>query len=210
MPQNITDVNTWTTPLVDLADGDLIDGAAFLAAQQGVGNRTEYLRKKVFASEAGENINVPLTPMPQSTVRWEWNSHASGGWGLQQNSAASAYICALELPQPKVATLTDIIITLAGQTGHAGDPPATTMPRVQLYRQSRTSTAAPTLVGTVTDATATSAAYEVAHSISITGLSEALLHDGGNRFYLELRGETGGNAIGGLTILDILMAVDPA
>lgn len=44
MPQNVTDVSTFTAPIVAVADGDPADGADFLAATQGLSNRTRYLK----------------------------------------------------------------------------------------------------------------------------------------------------------------------
>lgn len=42
MPQNVTDVSTFTAPIVAVADGDPADGADFLVATQGLSNRTRY------------------------------------------------------------------------------------------------------------------------------------------------------------------------
>lgn len=207
MPQNITDVNTWTTPLQDLADGDLIDGAAFLAAQQGVGNRTEFLRKRVYAGESGDTIRPQL--VSNDTAVWAIGA-AGSAYALNQISAAGASILLMPLePLPKSGLLTSVSINLAGAAGHAGLPG--TMPTLRLYRQDIGSVAAPTQVGaTITDTSASVAAYELSHALTITGLTEALAHDSGNRYYIRVTGETGANSVAGLALLDVAALVNPA
>lgn len=208
MPQNITDVDTWTTPLQDLADGDLIDGAAFLAAQQGVGNRTEFLRKRVIGAES-ETIMFPLIAMPLDTslaTAWTFGNSGSA-YAINQGTTGSAGLIFLELALPKSCRLTTLSVILAGATGHVALP--ATMPTVQLHRQDTGSVAAPTLVASATDTSATFAAYELAHAVTLTGLSEVIAHSG-NRWYVRVSGETGANSVAGLALLSLEGTVTPA
>lgn len=47
MPQNITDVDTWTDPVTCPANGDLVDGTAELDPAQDLANRTRFLYNRM-------------------------------------------------------------------------------------------------------------------------------------------------------------------
>ena len=215
MPQNITDVNTWSTPLTCEADGDAINGTNRLTHVQKEANRTEFLRKRVFGAEDDDVIWISLNPIamdPSGGVKFAFGVSGAGG-ALNQIASTGAHLCFIEITPSamKNCVIRELHLTLRGATGAPrGNPPATTMPRMRLLSKDPGSAAAPTQVATVTDTTATGAAYETIHTISITGLSTTVTNDGGLRYYIELQGETGGNALAGLEFHNLYAVVDPA
>lgn len=206
---NITDVDAFST-VQHIADGDALNGTNHAAEMQTVANRTKFLAARVMATVANDPIMFPILAMlpdPTATNGWAFGS-AGTALALNQYGAASPYAVFLEIQAPKFGFLQDIGVTLAGATGHGGMPG--TMPKITLYRQDPGSVGAPTTVGTATDSTAGVPAYELAHSVTITGINESLEHDGGSRFYLKLEGESGANAISGLALLSIFGHVSPS
>lgn len=213
MPQNITDVDTWSTPLTCEADGDAVNGTNRLTHEQKIGNRTELLRKRTYGANDADLIWVPMTPMAQDPAGVRFAVGVSGNWCLNQIAATAAHICYLDLMAtlPKNGVMTDMSLNLRGATGAPrGNPPATTMPRLRLMSKDPGANSAAVQVATVTDATATGAAYEALHTISLTGLSVPLTNDGGLIYFVELRGETGGNALAGLEFHSLTYYVDPS
>lgn len=210
MPQNITDVDTWTTPLVDLADGDVIDGAAFLAAQQGVGNRTAFLRARQLGAVAGSILRQPLVMMHNDASRFAYTDSLAAAQGLIQTSIASTGRVMLACPHlPQIAvgnhTLIAAIVNFTGGSGHAGLP--ATMPHIDLYGQAFAG-GAPTLLGSADDTSASVVIYEALHAVSITGLTTPL--ENYETYYLAILGEASTNASTGLLVTSAALYVDPA
>ena len=208
MPANIVPVNAWTTPLTGPANGDPVDGGVGAPSYdmgQKIANRVEFLKEHVDAAES-QTIRFPLlhlNPVDGTTVTAGWAIGAAGAaMAINQVSAAGAYVAMFELVQPKHATLIGLIVSLAAAAGHGALP--ATMPVLTLLRQDTGSLAAPTMVATATDASASVAAYEAPHIISLGVLAEVLAYDSGLRYFLKLAGETGAGSVAGLALTSII------
>lgn len=206
MSQNITDADQFDDPCTEAANGDDVDGPTRLIHGQKWSNRTFFLKNRVYGAEDADLIWLPFNG-PLITANWSFGTSAGGALSMLQGSVVAAYAVAWELPQPKDATLTDIVVFLRGAAGHGGVLP-TTVPKLTLFAQDYTADSAPTTVATQSDTSASAAAYETLHTIQMTGLTSALLNEGSIRYYVQLEGETGGSAQAGLAVLDIHGLVD--
>ncbi len=207
--QNITDVDTFTDPAQAIADGDALNGANFLTMMQGAANRAAYLRKRIHGATVGDPIRFPLIVLPvtgASAGKWGWMAAGSAG-ALFQNDVTTNYPLYLELTHPKDVTLTTITAVLCGAAGHGALP--SPMPKLWLYRQDPGSSGAPTLVGSMLDASASTGAYQVPHAVTISGLSENLTHDGGQRYFVKIDGEGNTNGVIGLGLLNLHGLISP-
>lgn len=143
--------------------------------------------------------SIKYSPAPQTRVwlpteganagsTWSWNV-TSKCWQTVNTTSTILYF---DLPNLSYGnTLTSIGAWFKGGSGHGGSAPAT-MPSVTLYKRQYDS-ATPSTVGSATDTYASAVAFETAHLIAVTGLSEAL--DMGSYVYsLGVRSEGGANA----------------
>lgn len=207
---NITDVDAFTT-VQHIADGDALDGTNHATEMQTVANRTRFLLNRVHGAQTDDPIRFPFIVMPLATgagALGKWGFMASGSANaICQADVGAAYPIYLELTHPKEVTLTELSVTVCGASGHGALPG--TMPMLKLYRQDPGSSGAPTLVDSQVDTAASTGAYEVPHSITLSGLSETLTHDGGSKFYVELDGEGGANSAVGLQLLNLRGLISP-
>lgn len=205
---NVTPADDITAQLKSLADGDALDATNFLALAQPIANRIEALIKRLGGAAVGDIVPVPLNPLTTDITQWQF-AFGVVPLAVNQASVVSAYGIYFELPQPKLGVLKDLTVRIAGASGHVGLPG--TMPTLKLYRQDGGSTGAPVQVGaTITDTSATTGAYELVHPLTITGLTEAMSGDSGNRYYILVTGEAGANSVAGLAITDIVATIDPS
>lgn len=207
MPQNITDVNTYTAPIVVPADGDVEAAAGILASFQGLANRTEFLRNRVRAAYVtGQEYEVPLVG---ATFSSNFISNASGVY--QQSVVTSAGSLKFRLDPPQAgAHITGIRArVLPAVTGRAA-PPAT-LPALTLYSTAialaGTSIPVGTVVATVSGTYANTAAYEQIWDISTVtaGALPATIASGtpAVAYRLEFTGETGTNSVVNLNLIGL-------
>lgn len=217
MPQNITEVDAWTDPLVAHTDGDLVSGANSLAAMQKMGNRFLFLKNRLFGVRTGRNLLV----VPRLFATGARFAEVASGEGasplcITQNSVVSTggstdggeYFIALEKPFPQgTARLSYIDCKIKGGPGHTGTLPQR-MPYFALYRQPFGGGNAVLVAGTGgVDASASAGAYEVAHDISLTALNH--VWDDGSAYWIRGEGEAGTNAQTDLQIYGFLVGIDP-
>lgn len=204
MPQNVTETETWTSPLSAVADGDAVNAATWLAAIQGYANRLKFIGARLYGS-AADVMPVPLVCLNALTTSWFYGQNLGAlTTGVAQQATGSAFVAIFELPLLKKATLTNVRVVLVGAAAHPALP--ATMPKIRLYRQATGVNTAPVQIGSdATDGSASTAAYQAAHEVALTGLSETI--GVGYRYLLWVYGETGANALPGLTVNDIYCGV---
>lgn len=197
MPQNVTETEVWTTPLQAVADGDSVNGATWLAAIQGYANRLKYLAARVSGVQTEVITCAPFPAISGANYfLTETGSNLATGIGpmLQSGTPGSDPIakCVWYNP-PKKGTLTQVQLRVQGawsSSTHAGLP--SSMPAFKVFRWDPT-TGASTQVGTTaTDGSGTVGAYEAAHDITLSGLSESLE---GRLYYIQIFGEDDTNAL---------------
>jgi hypothetical protein len=106
---------------------------------------------------------------------------------------------------PRVGTLTSIALSVKGAGGHGGLPG--TMPNISIYREVP-GAGGSTLLGTQSDTSASTGAYETLHTITVAGLTEALTQT--NLYRLVVLGETGANAATGLLVYSFSTTITAA
>lgn len=89
MPTNITDVDTWTTPIAGPADADAQAAASYLPGYQGLANRTLHLANRV-GGPAGADEWVYETPRTRTIVISMGGAMPrSADWAFQSSLAFS-------------------------------------------------------------------------------------------------------------------------
>lgn len=206
MAANHTDVDQFPTVVV-ASDGDPVNQGAWRNADGPLADRTFFLRKRTRGSETGEEIPVPMICGPGAAANFTWDSPQME-W--RQNSVASAGVLFIDLTGvvPKNAVIKSVTAHVIGAAGHAALPG--TMPTLTLYRKDTGTQGNATNIGSQADASGSTGAYQVVHSITIGGLSEVVAHDSGNRNYLTFEGEAGSNSAVNLRLLGLVVVVDPA
>lgn len=181
------------------------------AVLEGLADGIAWVRSRVIGTGANDFHRFLFSVMPQADPDWVFGATAVGALGLYQAVAPTSGggpALWLELEQPKKAVLKDISVTIRPLGGHGSLP--TGMPSFELYSQTNASDSVPTLVGTVTDTSLTTGAYQTAHALSLTGLSAPFDPSGNLRYFARVEGEAGPNELAGLVLLSIHGHFDPA
>lgn len=146
---------------------------------------------------------LPLMPQVLSTANWNWQ--ASAGLLYWQNLVAGTG-CQFELPRlAHNSVLTSLRVIYKGAAGHGALPG--TMPSFRPYRvdSSGTYTA---IAAATSDSSATTVAYEVAHSVSV-GIGGSFTVDlATHRYILAVSAESGMGALTGAQLLGIEIGMD--
>jgi hypothetical protein len=150
MPQNITDVSTFTDPIQSVQDGDAANAANFKLAPQGLANRTRHLKNRVDAHD------VKLAD------KYSWDNEAHTALQAINNAGAelrrvSAQCCEFNLNTDSANTTVapgDVYV-LTKETGFTGAEPTMAL-------GSGTSSGTTVILNA-------NCAYEVSFSISCSG-----------------------------------------
>lgn len=199
MPLPIVSSAIWQLPDVATpSDGDAVTMAAVKDNYlQRVCNSIEYL------AYSGRRERVQLASF-RTPTNWvtSGSSVAEGTW--EQNSVASTGVLQFELRLPRVGTCTSIVARLKGAAGHAGLPG--TMPALSFDR-TPVSTGVRAQVATVSDPSASTAAYQAMHTVTLA-VSETLNPGVDNNIYtVRIAGEAGANALTGLLLTEVYAVV---
>lgn len=195
MPHNLTETPTRGSPVSVPDPGDARTAASVDGPFQTLANRVAYLEANGDACR-DFNLQMPIeSAVLDSLVGGNW-VYTNGFWWQTDVAAAAKLWIPLRLPVG--ATLTTVTVflsgaTLAGAAAHAGVP--ATKPKITLkasFPSSDTTTTLGTVIGTATDGSASVGAYDTAHTITISGLSEVVT--GSKRYAVALEGENGANA----------------
>lgn len=211
MPQNVVDADTWTVTVETAADGDAVNGASRLLTAQDLADRTRYTYNRTIGPSGVGIWHVPLgEPIINTNSRWTFSETALiMGW--EQTSVVDAGHLRWPIPTPLTGRITQIEARVDGNLGSGGGAhawPIGTLPRLGLNRQDHFgSTSAQ--VGVAVDGSGSAAAYEVLHSITLSGLTEDI--DEHKTWYVFFEGETGANSLANeLVLLDIRVTIGAA
>lgn len=136
-------------------------------------------------------ILQPLVPVENSSSRFTYNSSP---YGWQQGDVTSIGNLRFDLARyPAGATLTQAVAYCAGGLGTGGAHSAlpATLPSIRVKSVSLADGSETTLGGN-SDASATLAAYDAMHPVSIGSLAKVL--DTASQVFVEFSGETGANS----------------
>lgn len=203
MASILTELNEFTSDIVVPDDSDPRSAASVRVAFQRLANRSLNAKNRLDATEScvpgrAASISVPIALNPatapgqytldlDTTFGWRWLATATGG----------QFVVALPLP-PK-GRLTEFHVFVEGIGAHAALPAQ--RPLFHVYQTGWTpggAASAYSVIGTATDPSATLAAYETVHAISLTGLSVDLSWtpaEPGRALYLRIIGESGANSL---------------
>lgn len=227
MPVNITDVDEFTDPLTEAANGDQVDSNVRLTHGQKIANRTRYLANRTPGAVGTVPWPLPISAAARhnpedigGTGRWEFAPEIAGvRTPVWLQVAADTATPDPDLPQlyitlpRRVGTqLTAARVRLHGDLGGTGAHPdlPSTLPRLEVIALD-VFTGVATLVASADDAPADVAAYETAHDLSITGLTQDLSGGGGDWVTVCLFGEGGTNALGSrLAAIEFVATLQPS
>ncbi len=141
----------------------------------------------------------------------DWDTAAGASWYVVQAVTGKTLTIDVELPDGCVVN--EFHAILDGAPAHGALPGA--MPSVALVKTDFTSGSVlvPTIVSTQTDTSASVAAYELAHTVSKTGLTETVTRST-HRYFIAITGEGGANFVAGLAVYAVkvvytIAAMDP-
>lgn len=196
-------VGTHAAAFTLINDGDAFAVAVLMAALEGLIDNEGMLHGALVGT-----IKVPLTAVLYNA---DWiNGIASGAWWVEQGGLSSNEVFFPVMLPPKLR-ITGCSMQVDGDLGSAagghGALPGT-MPRLRLLRVSKT-TGGYTEVANAVDGSASVAAYEASHAVTISGLTEDV---GDDHYLLAVRGENGANAIANqfaITQLSLTWSIKP-
>lgn len=119
--------------------------------------------------------------------------------------AQTTSLATLVLPiceTPDGATMTDVTVRLSVSGGGFSSLPSV-MPSFKVYKLASGTL---TSLGTATDSSANVGALNGAHSVTLSGLSEAIDQSGGTRYFVEITGAGGTNYVNGLSVVYVSAA----
>jgi len=209
MPTNITDVDEFTAPVQAPANGDLVEGPTPELGMQDLANRTRWLKNRIVGANSGDALLIPFAALSNVSSRFSFSGVAGPlGWTQTDVTDAGAIYFDISPVLPLQGTLTTVVAQVAGGPGHTGTLPSI-VPILSVFKQTG-SLAGATTLGSQADTSADGTAYELYHSIPVTGLAEAFDHADGNRYYARLEGEAGTNKFVNLVLVVLYALVDPA
>lgn len=198
MPSNLVEVDTWTGTVTVPADGDTANAASVNGAFQALANRATHLRSRVPGAASSYLVRVPLAA---GLFGADW-SFSGSGILVQSTVGAGGSLAITWGPQlPQTGTITAIRARLDGQSHVTlpGNMPTLTLRHVD-------TSGGGTIVLSVTDPSASVAAYDVPHTIEAVG-SHALAV---GSYQLQFVGENAGGALNnGLRVFWVEIQVTP-
>jgi hypothetical protein len=192
-----------TIPVLD--DADPPAASTWAPAYEGLADRTTYLKARTDQQYvAGDRIVQPVYMQPAYTADWAEQSVLTLPLGISQINVTGhlALLVPVSWIPKQGAVITGFGMIIHPVTGHSAYPIGT-MPRIRLLRTDTAVTSAPTVVGDVTDATATQVAYEAPHQVNLTGLSETT--SAFYAYHLVIIGEDGANAMTGMRLVQLFL-----
>lgn len=147
----------------------------------------------------GMVYNPPLIPVRNANDRFV-AQYETNDAALQQNDITDAgkVVIPFALPYKNLnLKANSAFLRLAGASGHGALP--ATMPTFALYERTIAGVGSPpTLIGTVTDTSATTGAYETPHLLTLTFAERAILAS--TQYLFVITGEAGANSKVGLEV----------
>lgn len=118
----------------------------------------------------------------------------------QTSSLATLVLPICETPDG--STLTSVTVRLRVEGAGFSSLPSV-MPTFKVYKLASGTL---TSLGTATDSSASTAVLNAAHSVTLSGLSEAIDQSGGTRYFVEVTGAGGTNYVSGLSVMYVSAA----
>jgi hypothetical protein len=200
MPTNLTPVSEYTGDVFVPVGGDPRTAMSVQIPFQTLTNRAAWLRDELrLVQYKGVTRPVSVETFAQIGT-WTAPYSASGGNGprwIAGSTSANDHLT-FRLDMPHGSTLTALTAYLRGASGHAGLPAV--MPSLALLRISNVDfTAAWSTLGTQTDTSGNTTAYQAIHPVTISSLS-VVVDRGLYSYYARVIGESSTNALNGLEI----------
>lgn len=200
MPINNPGVDTWEVNIVGPADGDAVASAIANLGHEDSANRTVYLRTRLIPAIGGYlpiNVAPSYAPSPGwafDPIQYRW----------EQDNIALPYALMFPFHLWPPCSFAAVRVRVQGGAGHVALPAQ--LPMLWVYRQQA---GVVTLLASVTDPSASVAAYEAPHTLTAAlAVNEAIAID--KQFYAVLTGESGANSIPGLALLYAAVDLVPA
>lgn len=206
MASNITPVDVFTTVITVPDAGDAGTALSVETPIQANANRSENNNSRLndndtLLADAEKfprlnTVTAYMLPMTSAapvdtggTVEWEFNSN-NASWVAATATGSELFMDITHLLPPVGATLDTLTAYVNGGTGHGALP--ANMPIIGFARIAKAS-GSPTVIATQVDTSADFTAYELDHTIALTGAAHTTLAD--NRYVVIVTGEGGANAI---------------
>lgn len=188
MASDITEVDQFDATVAVFDDGDTANRASMVApltAFQALSNRTKYLHARTPIQSGG--VIVPAThchPSAADNPDWVYlNGHL-------RDESTNLVSVVVPLPFLAAGTITGFTAFLTPAGAHGALP--ATLPVIALFSQKLDGSGSGT-IASVTDTSGSVGAYELAHTIVSTGLTETV--DGTEAYFMLFTGEGSTNSL---------------
>jgi hypothetical protein len=197
VPTNITDVSTFTAPIVTPASGDARTAASVAAPVQGLANRARWLVNQTRAGLTLSGIQIPLSAFvtDQETLAnpdaWQYRVRFLVEHDKSANNKA---VCEVGLWLPSGVAITQVQALAHGNivgSGSHGTIASMTMPVLRFREMDTTGTV--NFTDSQADTSADAASYEVNHPITLAVPNRVI--DPLLRYMVIIDGEQGTNAL---------------
>jgi hypothetical protein len=211
MPQNVPEIDEWTTPLTCPDNGDAVNGPTWIDAIKKIANRLNFVRQRAEGVAVGYTRMCPLVALGASS-NFVWTNGggpSNNAYGWEHNNTALAVI-EFPLPVPKgdlVAKLVSVKIYFRPMGGHAGLPG--NQPEFEVWRQPSDATIKQQIGTSQLLASGSVPAYEAPQSLTVTPAGGHVISNGDN-YLCVFASETGANAVAGLTVTRLEIVTSPA
>jgi hypothetical protein len=197
MPQNVVDTDTWTVTVQTAADGDTVNGASRLLEAQDLSDRTRRLYNRSPYALGGQ-INCPFrAAIGSGAGAWTWQVSPTLAW--YQTNSAGASLLEVDIPTLFRCEIDQVVVRVMGAAGHGALP---TMPILSLWKQLD---GVHSVLGTQVDTSINVAAYEVVHTIGITGIGETWDDDAS--YVIGFNGEAPPNNVNNLELYNVQIRI---
>lgn len=191
MPHTYTPSGTRNATITLPDDGDAANVASINTPMQQLSEEVELIAQHVPGGSVGTStaFQVPLNIFANASDRF-----AVGGVGLiEQVNVTDAGGVLFWVPTVMTCKITAVRMAWKGAPAHANLPG--TMPKIELLRFNSNSNTY-TSIGSQTDPSGATVAYQANHNVDLTGLAEVVSSQN-YWYYLSITGEAGANALQG-------------
>lgn len=216
MPSNLTETDTFSTPISYPLPGEQIQSVDWVNAAGALANRTLYCKNRLEGIKVLYRRLVPLTSVNPNASTFSFSVIGGPGanaMGQRQTASGGALYFGLPVIEGGgTAKLVSLAVTFRPAGGGRAGLPAT-QPSIRIWEQPNDATGRVQLGSTATLAAGTVVAYEAPQALTVTlGAGSGATINLTSSYYAEFDGEAdgGANFVAGLLVTEVAIFQSPS